>query len=316
MKLTRVVAILGPTAAGKTELAAELAARLGAEVVSVDSRQVYRRLDIGTAKPDAETRARVPHHLLDLVEPDEPFDAAIYARLGRGAIGEIAGRGRPIVLCGGSGLYFRGLTEALFAGPAPDPDVRRELDAELARLGPIAMHAELRRVDPRAAERITPRDAARIRRALEVVRQTGRPISEWQAGHGFSDRPYEVLVLVLSPPVAELDRRIADRAAAMWRRGLVDETSQVLAAGFDGRCKPLAAIGYREAQEHLRGALAPDEAIAAITLATRRYAKRQRTWFRRIQGARWLSGGEPADAVVVAAAEFLASAPSREASRG
>jgi tRNA dimethylallyltransferase len=312
----RVVALLGPTAAGKTELAAELAVRLGGEVVSVDSRQVYRRLDIGTAKPDAATRARVPHHLLDLVEPDEPFDAATYARLGRSAIAAMADRGRPVVLCGGSGLYFRVLTEGLFAGPAPDPEVRRELDAELERAGAIAMHAELRRVDPRAAERIAPRDAVRIRRALEVVRQTGRPISEWQEGHGFTDRPYEVLVFVLSPAVAELDRRISDRAAAMWRRGLVEETRQVLAAGFDGSCKPLAAIGYREAQEHLRGTLAPDEAIAAITLATRRYAKRQRTWFRRIEGARWLTGREPADALVAASAEFLASAAApREDSR-
>jgi tRNA dimethylallyltransferase len=305
MKQT-LVAVLGPTAAGKTELGAALAVRLGGEVVSVDSRQVYRRLDVGTAKPDAATRALVPHHLLDLVEPDEPFDAAAYAREARRTIAAIAERGRPAVLCGGSGLYYRALTEGLFDGPAPDPDLRRELDAELARRGAAALHGELLRLDPRAAARIAPRDAARIRRGLEVVRLTGRPISEWQERHGFRDRPYEVLVFVLSPPVADLDRRIAERAAAMWRGGLVDETRAVLEAGFPGTCKPLAAIGYREAQAHLRGALGSEEAIAAIVLATRRYAKRQRTWFRRLDGARRLAGGEPLEEVLVPAQRFLA----------
>jgi tRNA dimethylallyltransferase len=304
--LTRLVAILGPTAAGKTELGAWLAGRLGAEVVSVDSRQVYRRLDIGTAKPDAETRARVPHHLLDLVEPDERFDAAAFARLGRAAIAGIAARGRRVVLCGGSGLYYRALTEGLFRGPPPDGGVRAELDRELARRGAAAMHEELARLDPRAAARIAPRDAARIRRALEVHRVSGRAISEWQEGHGFSDRPYRVLPFVLSPPAAALERRIAERSRAMWRDGLVEETRSVLAAGFAPTCKPLCAIGYREAQAHLRGALAPDEAIAAIALATRRYAKRQRTWFRRLDGARWLTGAEPPETVLADAEGVLA----------
>jgi tRNA dimethylallyltransferase len=303
----RLVAILGPTAAGKTDLGADVAVRLGAEIVSVDSRQVYRRLDIGTAKPSPETRARVAHHLLDVVEPDEPFDAAAYARLGRDAIAEIAGRGRPVVLCGGSGLYFRALTEGLFAGPPPDPEVRRELDAELARRGAAALHAELRHLDPRAAERIAPRDAVRIRRALEVLRLTGVPISEWQERHAFADRLYEIMVFVLSPPVAMLDRRIAERAAAMWHGGLVEETRQVLASGVAETCKPLAAIGYREARAYLSGALAPDEAIAAITLATRQYAKRQRTWFRRLEGARWLEGSDSRDVVVAEVERFLAT---------
>jgi hypothetical protein len=249
----RVVALLGPTAAGKTELAAELAVRLGGEVVSVDSRQVYRRLDIGTAKPDAATRARVTHHLLDLVEPDEPFDAATYARLGRSAIAAMADRGRPVVLCGGSGLYFRVLTEGLFAGPPPDPEVRRELDVELERAGAIAMHAELRRVDPRAAERIAPRDAVRIA-APEVVRQTGRPISDWQEGHGFADRPYGSSCSCSPQRSRSSTVGFDQRRDVAWR----PRRDAQVPGRADGSCKPLAPDRLSRGPGAFRGTLAPD----------------------------------------------------------
>lgn len=289
----KLVAIVGPTAAGKTELATWLAERVGAEILSVDSRQVYRRLDVGTAKPDAATRARVPHHLLDLIEPDERIDASRFAALGREAITEVGGRGRPVLLCGGSGLYLRALTEGLFAGPPPDPELRRALDRAIAERGLAALHAELVAADPEAGRRISARDEPRIRRALEVYRGTGRPISSWQAAHGFADRPFEVACFVLSPPTEVLDRRIVERTRAMWRGGLVAETESLLAAGFAPTLPSLNAIGYREAQAHLRGELGADAATAAIALATRQYAKRQRTWFRRIEGARWLEAAEP-----------------------
>jgi tRNA dimethylallyltransferase len=301
----RLVAVVGPTAAGKTELAAWLATRLDGEVVSVDSRQVFRRLDVGTAKPDRELRARVPHHLLDVVEPDERMDAAEYARLARAAIDDIGRRCRRVVLCGGSGLYLRALTQGLFEAPPADPDLRRELDRALARDGAPALHAELARLDPRAAARIAPRDAARIRRALEVCRLTGRSISEWQEGHGFADRPYDVRCWLLAPEVSELDRRIAERAASMWREGLVAETEAVLAAGFAPTLPPLQAIGYREAQAHLRGELSAEHAIAAIALATRQYAKRQRTWFRRLDDARAIADPDDREAVLAEAISFL-----------
>lgn len=301
----RLVGIFGPTAGGKSELAVWLAERIGGEVVSVDSRQVYRRLDVGTAKPAPELRRAVPHHMLDVVEPDEPFDAARYAVGARAAIAEIHGRGRAVVLCGGSGLYLRALTGGLFAAAPPDGDIRRRLDARLAERGPAALHAELAALDPEAAGRIAPRDAARIRRALEVVLATGRPLSAWHREHAFRDEPYEILSFVLSPPVEELDRRIARRAAGMWERGLVEETRALLAAGYDGRLRPLAAIGYREAQAHLRGELSRQEALAAMVRATRRYAKRQRTWFRRLEGARLLSGPEDRPRLLVEARSFL-----------
>jgi tRNA dimethylallyltransferase len=301
----RLVAVVGPTAAGKTELAAWLATHLDAEVVSVDSRQVFRRLDVGTAKPDAELRARVPHHLLDVVEPDERMDAARYARLGRAVIGDIARRGRRVVLCGGSGLYLRALTQGLFEAPAGDAEIRRELDAALARDGAPALHAELAVLDPRAAARIAPRDGVRIRRALEVCRATGRTISDWQEGHAFADRPYDLQCWVLSPTVDELDRRIAERATSMWRDGLVAETEAVLAAGFASTLPPLQAIGYHEAQAHLRGELSREQAIAGIALATRQYAKRQRTWFRRLEEARPIADAHGREEMLAEATRFL-----------
>lgn len=291
----RLVALVGPTAGGKTDLGVALATRLGAEIVSVDSRQVYRRLDIGTAKPDAAARAAVPHHLIDVVEPDEPFDAARFATLGRDVVGGILGRGRNVLLVGGSGLYLRALTEGLCPAPPADPEVRAALARELALHGVAALHAELARHDPGAAARIAPRDAVRISRALEVLRITGRPLSAWQEEHAFADRPWDVLFLVLCPPADELEVRIARRSRQMWDDGLVAETESVLAAGFAPDLKPLQAIGYREAQEHLRGALDREQAIERVRVATRQYAKRQRTWFRARPDTEWLEGNERLD---------------------
>lgn len=293
----RVVAVVGPTAAGKTDLAAELARGRGGEVVSVDSRQVFRRLDIGTAKPPPSLRAEVPHHLIDVVEPDEPFDVARFQVLARAAVDEVRARGRSVFLCGGSGLYLRALTEGLCPAPPADPEVRAQIARERQERGRGALHAELRRVDPAAAQRIAPADAVRITRALEVVRLTGRPLSAWQEEHRFLDRPYELLVLVVSPPPPTLDARIAARTRAMFDEGLLDETRDVLEAGFDGGLSPLQAIGYREAQLVLAGEMSTEEAIERVRIDTRRYAKRQRTWFRRLEGAAWLDGTEPFSSV-------------------
>jgi tRNA dimethylallyltransferase len=298
MARSRLVALVGPTAGGKTDLGVMLAERLDAEIVSVDSRQVYRRLDIGTAKPDASARAAVPHHLLDVVEPDEHFDAARFAALGRAAVDDILSRGRRVLLVGGSGLYLRALTEGLCPAPPADSEVRATLAAELAVHGVAALHAELARHDAAAAARIAPRDAVRISRALEVLRITGRPLSAWQEEHAFADRPWDVRVLVLCPPAEELEARIARRARQMWDDGLVAETEAVLAAGFAPDLKPLQAIGYREAQQFLRGALDRDAAIERMRIATRQYAKRQRTWFRALPDATWLDGSEPLDDVL------------------
>lgn len=301
----RVVAVVGPTAAGKTELAAEFARRVDGEVVSVDSRQIFRRLDIGTAKPSLELRAEVPHHLVDVVEPDEPFDVARFQKLARAAVDDLHARGRAPVLCGGSGLYLRALTEGLCPAPPADPEVRAAIARERDERGLDTLHRELARVDPAAAARIAPRDAVRITRALEVARLTGRPLSAWQADHGFTDRPYELLTFVLSPPTPTLDERISTRSEAMWRAGLLEETKAVLDAGFDGGLAPLMAIGYREAQEVLSGRIDAEEAVERIRRETRRYAKRQRTWFRRMVDIERLDGTEPLSPLCERVAEFL-----------
>jgi len=282
-----------------------MAGELDGEVVSVDSRQVYRRLDIGTAKPSAHLRAAVPHHLLDVVEPDEAFDVARYRELARVAVDSVRARGRTVVLCGGSGLYLRALTEGLCAAPPADPEVRAELERRCRADGLGTLYEELRTVDPAAAGRIAPRDAIRITRALEVARLTGRPLSQWQSEHRFDDRPYEVLLFVVSPPSAVLDERIVQRTHQMWRDGLVEETRAVLAAGFAPDLSSLQAIGYRQAQTVLRGEASEAGAVESIRLETRRFAKRQRTWFRRLAGARWLDGGEGLAVVLDQAVRFL-----------
>ena len=302
-----VLAVVGPTAAGKTELAARIARACGGEVVSVDSRQIYRRLDIGTAKPSRALRAEIPHHLVDVAEPDEPFDAARFQELGRAAVDDVVARGRAVVLCGGSGLYLRALTEGICPAPPADAEMRAALAREVEERGLASLHEELQRVDPKAAARIASRDAVRITRALEVARLTGRPLTQWQEEHAFSDRPYDVRVLVLSPPTELLDEHIAARTTSMWQEGLLEETRQVLAAGFDGMLAPLQAIGYREAQAVLRGEMDEALAIERIRVETRRYAKRQRTWFRRLDGAQWLDGSEDPHEIESRARAFLAA---------
>jgi len=301
----RLVALVGPTAGGKTELALALAPELEAEIVSVDSRQVYRRLDVGTAKPDRAARAAVPHHLLDVVEPDEPYDAACFARDARAAVADVLARDRNVLLVGGSGLYLRALTDGLCPAPPADAEVRAALAGELAVRGVGALHDELRALDPEAAARIAARDAVRICRALEVQRLTGRPLSEWQRAHGFADRPYDVLVQVLCPSPDQLELRIALRCEAMWEGGLLAETEAVLAAGFSPELRPLQAIGYREAQAYLRGALDRGQAVERMRIATRQYAKRQRTWFRALAGATWIDGREPLASILRRSDAFL-----------
>ncbi len=293
----RLLAIVGPTASGKTDLAASWARRISGEVVSVDSRQVYRGLDIGTAKPPAVLREEIPHHLIDVVDPDEKFDVARYCEMAHAAIEAIHDRGRPILLCGGTGLYLQAITRGLCKAPPADEAIRAELEREREASGPEALHRQLVEVDPAAAARIAPRDAVRIMRALEVLRATGRPLSAWQEEHGFSGDPYDVRIVVLSPPPEVLDRRIALRTGAMWEEGLLEETRGLLMEGFDGGLPPLRAIGYREAQEVLAGRSTVEEAGERMRIQTRRYAKRQRTWFRRVEGAVWLEDGALAEAI-------------------
>ncbi|KAF1690529.1 tRNA (adenosine(37)-N6)-dimethylallyltransferase MiaA [Pseudoxanthomonas koreensis] len=281
------IAVMGPTASGKTAFAIELAQRHGGEIVSVDSALVYRGLDIGAAKPDLAERAGVPHHLLDLREPWQPYSAAEFAVDARAAIDGIVARGRLPVLAGGTGLYFHALLHGLAAMPEADPGLRAAIAAEADARGWETLHAELAGVDPAAAARIRPGDAQRIQRALEVFRLSGRPISEWQRDPPPPRLPLCVLRLVLAPADrATLHARIAARFDRMLATGFLDEVRRLRALpGLRDHPAPLdlpalRAVGYRQAWEHLDGRTGAGEFRDRGIFATRQLAKRQLTWLR------------------------------------
>lgn len=283
-----LVVICGPTAAGKTDLALRLAEKIPLEVISADSRQLYRRLDIGTAKPTTEERLRLPHHLLDLVEPEESFTAAEFSVRGRQAAAEIANRGRLPLVVGGTGLYIRTLTEGLVPAPAGDPVLREELLKIEAEEGAGTLYRRLQEIDPPLASRLSPRDQIRIVRALEVEALTGYRLSDLQRKHAFADRPFRTLKIAIDIERQELYRRIDRRAEAMVATGLVEEVGSLLAQGISPGCKGLQTIGYREIVRHLQGELSLADAVELIQLETRRYAKRQLTWLRNDKEMIWV----------------------------
>ena len=290
------IALMGPTASGKTALALEWAERLAGEIVSVDSALVYRGLDIGAAKPAAEERARVPHHLIDLCDPWQPYSAADFARDARMAMDDIAARGRLPILAGGTGLYFHALLHGLSPMPQADADIRARIAAEAGLHGWAALHAQLALIDPEAAARIHVTDAQRIQRALEVWRVSGRSISDWRRDGALAARlPFRVLRLVLAPAERSvLHQRIEHRFDAMLAAGFLDEV-RALRANPALRSHPdplelpaLRAVGYRQAWEHLDGQYDAAEFRARSIHATRQLAKRQFTWLRGQLDARWL----------------------------
>jgi tRNA dimethylallyltransferase len=286
--------ILGPTASGKTDASLVVADALGAEIVVADSRQLYRGLDAGTGKPDAAARARIPHHLLDVLEPDALADAAAYARAARGALEAIERRGRAALAVGGSGLYVRALVHGLFEGPGRDAAFRDALATRAARDGWPALHAELAMRDGEAAARIHANDAVRITRALEIIAATGLPATD--ARRRFATpplgRPHRAFAIAW--PRAALDARIARRFETMLAAGLVAEVETLLARGVPYDAPSLRSPGYAQVVRHLRGELALEDAAALAVRATRRYAKRQMTWFRAMSHLVWVDGREDA----------------------
>jgi tRNA dimethylallyltransferase len=291
--VTRLLVIAGPTASGKTALAIALARRLGGEIVNADSQQVYRGLDVGTAKPTAAERAAAPHHLLDVVEPGEGMDAARFVALADAAIAGIAARGRLPIVAGGTGLYLRALLHGVVAAPGRDPALRARLEEEAARVGRPALHARLAALDPAAAARIRPNDLVRVVRALEIAAGGRRP-SELHAGHAFQEDRYAATLLALDPPRAELHPRIDARVREMFASGLLDE-ARALVARTAGALPPKLPIGYAEAAAVLRGELPVEEAVRRVQVAHRRYARRQVIWLRRERGVEWLRGAVDAE---------------------
>ena len=283
--------LLGPTAAGKSEIALHLAPLVGGEIVGADSRQIYAGLEIGTAAPTPEERARVPHHLASFLPPDAVYSAGRYAREAAPLLDAMAARGtRPIVV-GGSGLYIRALFQGLFAGPERDESIRAELNERIAREGLEALREELRRVDAEAWGKILPGDSVRVIRALEVHRLTGVPISELRRTRPRAARPARRFgIRWAREPLAV---RIADRIQDQLRRGFLEETRALVARGLRPESPGLHTLGYRELVAHVTGKMTLEEAVATIALRTRQLAKRQETWFRREPETRWFTIRDP-----------------------
>ncbi|MFP2927343.1 tRNA (adenosine(37)-N6)-dimethylallyltransferase MiaA [Pyxidicoccus sp. 3LG] len=276
--------IAGPTASGKTALAIELARKAGGEIVSADSQQVYRHFDIGTAKPSAEELAAVPHHLVSAVDPLEPFSAAEYQRRADAAISEIVGRGRPVFVVGGTGLYMRVLLHGVVDAPGALPELRAELEALAVAEGREAVHRRLAEVDSETAAKLPPQDLVRIIRALEIHAQTGVPASEFRRAHAFAPDRYAFRLYVLDPPREDLYQRINARTEALFANGLVEETRELLTRGY-ADAAPMRSVGYVQARAVVEGRMSVQEAIQDTAQETRRYAKRQLTWFRKEPGA-------------------------------
>jgi tRNA dimethylallyltransferase len=305
--LPLLVVLLGPTASGKTALSLAIAKRFNGEVVSCDSVAVYRDFEIGTAKPTAEERARVPHHCIDIVSPERDYSAGDYQRDGRAAIAGISARERLPIVTGGTGLYLRALLEGLFDGPQRSEEVRKRLRGSAARHGAGWLARILGRLDPAAAGRIHANDTPKLVRAIEVSLEARRPITEvWTAGTA-PLTGYRILRIGLAPERAELYRRIDTRAAAMFERGLVAETERLMAQYGGGR-RIFDALGYRQARQLLAGELSEAQAIEAAQRGHRNYAKRQVTWFRREPGVRWLAGFGDDPKIQQAALEAVAAA--------
>jgi len=283
----KIVIVLGPTAVGKTELALAVAPKVNAEIVNADSQQVYRYLDIGTGKPSKPERARVRHHLIDVVNPDEDFNAARYRQLAAASIDEIHKRGAKVLVSGGTGLYLKALTGGLFSGPSQDTELRANLEREIAQIGLAALYDRLIAIDPGANTKIHPNDRQRIIRALEVYQSTGRPLSEWQNEHRFQEEAFQVLKIGLARARAELYDLINRRSESMIRAGLLDEVRGLMERGYELDLKPLRSVGYRQMGEVIEGIKGLPEAMAEMKQETRRLAKRQLTWFRSDPEIRW-----------------------------
>ena len=299
-----LVVVLGPTAVGKTALSLDLATRFDGEIVGADSRQIYKGMDIGTAKPSAAEMARAPHHLVDTLPPDRQMGLATYQRLAFAAIEDIHGRGRTPFLVGGSALYLRAVTEGLrIPEVAPDAALRVELEAFARENGRAALHARLEALDPEAAARIHPNNMRRVIRALEIVQTTGRRKSELESA---SPPPYRILKIGLDMPRQALHARIDRRVEEMVDTGLVEEMAILLASGYSPELPALSSLGYQEIASYLREEISLAEAVERIQIETHRFVRHQYTWFRRMPDVHWFDVSEsPQAAIAELAARFL-----------
>lgn len=303
---TRLIVICGPTASGKSELAVRLAHEINAEIINADSMQIYRGLTIGTAKPSCQDRAAIRHYLIDIAQPDESFSAADFTRAADAAVREITGRGKRVIVAGGTGLYIKAFLRGLVDSPGSDESLRKALHDDAIRLGNEAMLGKLRLVDPECAAQLHPNNLVRIIRALEVFVLTGRPLSSIQREHTFATRRYDALQIGLTVNRSLLYQRTDLRVEKMMRDGLVAEVESLLAAGYGSDLKPMRSIGYKEVAAHLRGELTLAETVRLIQRDTRHYAKRQMTWFTADSDILWFDYPEKFDTILGTVIQFYA----------
>jgi len=304
MDKTRLIIVSGPTASGKTSLAVELALLFNGEIISADSMQVYRLMDIGTAKPTLEERRGVAHHLIDVVYPDEEYTAARFRTEASNKIKEIAGRGRTVIIAGGTGLYIKALTQGLFSGPEANRELRQELLEVASEKGKEALHEMLKKIDPEGASQIHPNNLNRVIRAIEVYELSGKPISGLQKEHSFSESPYDCLKIGLTVERETLFNAIDCRVDQMLSAGLLEETRALADMGYGYDLKPMCSLGYKEMSGYLNGAHQLEEAVRLIKRNTRHYAKRQITWFRKDTAIKWFNPSEKKN-ISEAAGRFL-----------
>ena len=303
-KKPKLVVICGPTGVGKTGFAIRIARRFSGEIVGADSMQIYRQMDIGTAKPTVSEQAAIRHHMVDIVDPDEDFDAAEYARRAAACIKELASRSALPLVVGGTGLYIKALLYGLSEDAPSDLRVRKALQTELEQAGPAAMHRRLSRTDPLAARRLHPNDSYRILRALEVLELTGQSICTHQQRHGFAHTPYDTLKIGLTLPREKLYADIDRRVDLMLAKGLEDEVRRLLNCGYAATSKSMQALGYRHMHAYIDGCMDLDEAVRTLKRDHRRYAKRQMTWLRADSRLNWLTPTQLDDALELVAAHL------------
>jgi len=284
-----LLCILGPTAVGKTEIAISVAQKLDAEIVSADSRQIYKYMDIGTAKPTPEEQTQAQHHLIDCVIPDERFSVADYQRLADAAIENIQQGGKRAMLVGGAGLYFRAVVDGMFKGPSADMELRAELRQKAEEFGPDVLHRRLAEIDPESANSIHKNDLIRLIRALEVYQKTGKPISELQQQWGRTEPRYPFIAIGINRPRGELYQRIEARVDKMLGMGLLEEVKSLLERGYDKNAPAMRGFGYKEFIDYLDGQHDFQTAVELLKRNTRRYAKRQLTWFRNEPRIQWIN---------------------------
>lgn len=287
-----MILILGVTASGKSRLAFELASTIGAEIISIDSMKVYRRMDIGTAKPSADRRRQIGYHLIDVVEPSESFSVDRFLKLAEYAIEQISSAQKPVVAVGGTAMYIKALLYGIFEGPGTDEKIRKKLKSQIDAHGLADLHKKLAEADPDAAQRIHPNDARRIVRALEVFELTGKPISSFQQQFNAENTLKDYKIIGLRRDKANAGSRINRRVKQMFEDGFVDEIKSLLAEDKPLSSQAASAIGYAEIIDHLNGNLPFDEAVEKIKINTRRFAKSQRTWFKTFKGVNWLDIAE------------------------